>query len=268
MQVIRKAMSMAKDEALIDQDNDDEVENLLKRSVLRLDWLNVSKIENLDAFTHIRELYLQHNLIAVIENLEFHLNLSFLALAHNRITRIENINRLPHLKFLDVSYNQIEELDLDELPQSLLVLRVTGNPWADSRDNYAQICFDHLPNLLQCDGYRRNDPARLSPTHLHSDRHAELMEEHKLEEQESRDEVKKKKEAMSHLHTARVKTLNETLDVTKSAIVERSMERMREKRKKLQEETQNHLNEAATHLQQMHLQHASWRKEQLQAHQA
>lgn len=35
-------------------------DQLLETKVLRLDWQNIQRIENLDAFTSIRELYLQH----------------------------------------------------------------------------------------------------------------------------------------------------------------------------------------------------------------
>lgn len=77
-----------------DESSGDEVDELLRKKVLRLDWLNIGRIENLDAFTHVRELYLQHNLIERIENLDDHAELTFLALGGNRIHKVEGLRHL------------------------------------------------------------------------------------------------------------------------------------------------------------------------------
>lgn len=69
-------------------------EELLNIEVLRLDWQNIVRIDNLDTFTYVRELYLQHNRIEVIEELDSLSNLEFLALGSNRIRRLENIRHL------------------------------------------------------------------------------------------------------------------------------------------------------------------------------
>lgn len=66
--------------------------------VLRLDWRRISSIENLDSFTGVRELYLQHNRIQVIEELDTLRNLEFLALGSNRIRRLENLRHLRKVK--------------------------------------------------------------------------------------------------------------------------------------------------------------------------
>ena len=65
-------------------------------NVLRLEWQRIHRIENLDFFTNLTDLYLQHNQIEVIENLDAHVcpQLSFLALANNKIRRVENIVHL------------------------------------------------------------------------------------------------------------------------------------------------------------------------------
>lgn len=68
--------------------------DLLKVEVLRLDWQNIAIIQNLDIFTHLRELYLQHNRIDVIEELDALRSLEFLALGSNRIRRLENLRHL------------------------------------------------------------------------------------------------------------------------------------------------------------------------------
>ncbi|EQC25107.1 hypothetical protein SDRG_17002 [Saprolegnia diclina VS20] len=270
MQLIRKSMQLRPETAIDDglAVEGDEVEHLLTRNVLRLDWLGIGKIENLDAFTHVRELYLQHNAIQVLENLELHTNLDFLALSHNRISTVANIACLAKLKFLDLSFNALTALDLDELPRGLRVLRLAGNPWAEATANYAELCFDRLPLLHTCDGYTRNVPAPHSPPHAHRDRHAALADDTLLDDAAPRDHVKKHKELLSQEHRNKMQELHDGLQQTRSAIVERSTERLREKRKKLQEETQAHLHAAASHVEQLHVQHAAWRKEQLQAHQA
>lgn len=70
------------------------VSDLLKVEVLRLDWQNIAIIQNLDVFTNLRELYLQHNRIDVIEELDALRSLEFLALGSNRIRRLENLRHL------------------------------------------------------------------------------------------------------------------------------------------------------------------------------
>ncbi|GLE01770.1 hypothetical protein PINS_up010608 [Pythium insidiosum] len=78
-------------------DEEKEIDSLLQKKVLRLDWMNVCKIENLDAFTHIQELYLQHNVIEEIEGLDDHHKLTFLALGGNRIRAVQNLRHLPNV---------------------------------------------------------------------------------------------------------------------------------------------------------------------------
>lgn len=62
--------------------------------MLRLDWQRISTIENLDVFTNVRELYLQHNRIQSIDELDALISLEFLALGSNRISRLENLRHL------------------------------------------------------------------------------------------------------------------------------------------------------------------------------
>lgn len=68
--------------------------DLLKVEVLRLDWQRIPSIQNLDIFTNLRELYLQHNRIQVIEDLDTLRSLEFLALGSNHIRRFENLRHL------------------------------------------------------------------------------------------------------------------------------------------------------------------------------
>lgn len=80
------------------RDEDAEIDALLQKKTLRLDWLNIGRIENLDAFTHVQELYLQHNLLRKIENLDDHRELTFLALGGNRIERVEGLRQLSNVR--------------------------------------------------------------------------------------------------------------------------------------------------------------------------
>ena len=110
-------------------------------NVLRLEWQRIHRIENLDFFTNLTDLYLQHNQIEVIENLDAHVcpQLSFLALANNKIRRVENIVHLSKLQFLDLSENQIDDVDERELPPNLTVLKVT-----DSLENQEFFCLVNM----------------------------------------------------------------------------------------------------------------------------
>lgn len=84
----------------------DDVESL---NVIRLDNQGINCIDNLEVFSHIRELYLSNNEIEKIENIDFLDNLEFLDLSSNKITSqnlIASIALLPqNLKTLNIAYN-------------------------------------------------------------------------------------------------------------------------------------------------------------------
>ncbi|TYZ65660.1 hypothetical protein PybrP1_007031 [[Pythium] brassicae (nom. inval.)] len=137
---------------------DAEIDALLRKKTLRLDWLDIGRIENLDAFTHVQELYLQHNQLRAIENLEHLQRLTFLALADNRIERVEGLRDLTSLKFLDLSNNCIEDFDIREFPESLMIIRLAGNPFIRHMPSYVHLFFERLPNVVQVDHFRRAPP--------------------------------------------------------------------------------------------------------------
>ncbi|XP_066556338.1 leucine-rich repeat-containing protein 46-like [Amia ocellicauda] len=91
------------------------------------------------------------NEITKIENLEPLSCLRFLTLAGNRISRIEGLQGLKKLGFLDLSDNLIEQLDLDGLPQSLLLLSLRRNPCAERKEYRASVAAA-LPHLRELDG--------------------------------------------------------------------------------------------------------------------
>lgn len=74
----------------------------------------------------------------------------FLALAGNRIRKIQNLKVLKQLKFLDLSFNCIENCDADQLPLSLFVLSLKGNP-CTSDEGYRNNVTQTLPNLKELD---------------------------------------------------------------------------------------------------------------------
>uniref|UniRef100_A0A8D0XH16 Leucine rich repeat containing 46 n=1 Tax=Sus scrofa TaxID=9823 RepID=A0A8D0XH16_PIG len=91
------------------------------------------------------------NKIQRIENLACVPSLRFLSLAGNRIRQVENLRDLPYLQFLDLSENLIEILKLDEFPESLLILNLTGNS-CTNQEGYRKLVTEALPLLLDLDG--------------------------------------------------------------------------------------------------------------------
>ncbi|XP_069490752.1 leucine-rich repeat-containing protein 46 [Ambystoma mexicanum] len=118
---------------------------------VRLDREGLSVIENLESVQAIHSLYLQQNKIKMINNLSTLLNLRFLTLAGNQIQKLENLCALQSLQFLDLSDNQIETLDTGELPTSLVVLRLTGNPCTNNKGYWERV-HKALPKLRDLDG--------------------------------------------------------------------------------------------------------------------
>ncbi|KAF4129750.1 hypothetical protein GN958_ATG17753, partial [Phytophthora infestans] len=174
MRLIRESLALSRKSTRrtrSPEHEDKEVEAMLGKKVLRLDWLDIGKIENLDAFTHVEELYLQYNLVETIEGLEDHQRLAFLALAGNRIREVKNLKHLQNLKVLDLSMNYIEDFDVSEFPKSLCILRLAGNPFVRLMPAYAQLFFKRLPNLVQVDQFRRlsTDLTSLSTSSIESE---------------------------------------------------------------------------------------------------
>ncbi|KAF3816834.1 hypothetical protein GH733_014182 [Mirounga leonina] len=108
---------------------------LAELQTVRLDREGITTIGNLEGLQNLHSLYLQANKIQRIENLACVPSLRFLSLAGNQIKQVENLRDLPHLQFLDLSENLIETLKLDEFPQSILILNLTGNS-CTNQDRY------------------------------------------------------------------------------------------------------------------------------------
>ncbi|CAH8636294.1 unnamed protein product [Heterobilharzia americana] len=82
---------------------------------LALSFQNILKIDNLNAFTNLKKLQLNNNIIEKIENLDDLVNLTWLDLSFNRIAKIENLNKLTKLEDLSLFNNHIKLIEgLDE----------------------------------------------------------------------------------------------------------------------------------------------------------
>ncbi|CAD7667278.1 unnamed protein product [Nyctereutes procyonoides] len=123
---------------------------LAELQTVRLDREGITTIGNLEGLQKLHSLYLQANKIQRIENLACIPSLRFLSLAGNQIKQVENLRDLPYLQFLDLSENLIETLKLDEFPQSLLILNLTGNS-CTNQDGYRELVTEALPLLLDLD---------------------------------------------------------------------------------------------------------------------
>ncbi|XP_073539589.1 leucine-rich repeat-containing protein 46 [Phyllobates terribilis] len=139
-------------------DTRDVSQALLHLHTVRLDREGITTLKNLEVVKEVHSLYLQENLIKKIENVDVLNNLCFLSLSWNKVEEIQNIRSLTNLQFLDISHNLIRKLDAGELPQSLVILDLTGNPCTKAKD-YRQQVLEALPVLQQLDGETVKDTA-------------------------------------------------------------------------------------------------------------
>nr|CAD7437499.1 unnamed protein product [Timema bartmani] len=109
----------------------------------------IEKIENLEMLVNLRELDLSFNNIEKIENLEELVKLEILLLFENRISVIENINTLTELMIFSIGNNRIDSWDnVIYLRQfsALRSLNMAGNPCAEKLNFRSYVCA-FLPNL-------------------------------------------------------------------------------------------------------------------------
>lgn len=147
----------------IDMEDDEALTTaLLKVTHLALESCNIQQLDNIDCYTDLTHIYLQHNLISRIgEALEFHERLKVLVLSHNRLTHVEGIAHLPHLHLLDVAHNALTAIPATVLPRSLQYLTVAGNPLPVPAETLARDLSVQLPHLLQIDEFVIDNVTRI-----------------------------------------------------------------------------------------------------------
>ncbi|KAK7867518.1 hypothetical protein R5R35_009418 [Gryllus longicercus] len=110
----------------------------------------IEKIENLERLVNLKELDLSFNNIEVIENLGTLVNLEVLTVFGNKIYKLENLENLKLLMIFSVGNNLL--VDLENVMylrpfHSLRALNMSGNPVA-LHDNFKEYVYTFLPQLV------------------------------------------------------------------------------------------------------------------------
>ncbi|GMH58566.1 hypothetical protein TL16_g02639 [Triparma laevis f. inornata] len=129
-----------------------KIENLEAYTGLRVLWLEgngLDKIEGLEAQTEMRTLYLQENIITEITNLESQTKLDTLNISKNFISKIENLSHMKDLKTLIISNNSLTSAEsiehVKDIP-SLNALDVQQNKIDDDPEKVLKI-LEACPDL-------------------------------------------------------------------------------------------------------------------------
>ncbi|XP_035689896.1 leucine-rich repeat-containing protein 46-like [Branchiostoma floridae] len=200
----------------ITKESDKLVAALMKLTHLRLDRENIGEIDNLECLGPITNIYLQQNQIKKIENLECLPKIRFLCLAGNQISKVENLQHLTGLGFLDLSENRIDEVNPEELPKSLVILTLNGNPCTE-RSDYRKQLIQVLPKLQQLDGQQVTRQEKMEAgLEVSDDEDDEGLEDDDDDDKDDDDEETDAVEGKGMFH-----------DVT-CGIVERSHERVKD----------------------------------------
>jgi hypothetical protein len=142
---------------------EDKISCILNSKMFILCDKKIGKIENLEIYQNLEELYLQRNFIKKIDNFNHNLNLQVLSLNNNYIKTIQNLKFLKNLKILDISDNVIEDFSAEELPNSLVYLFLFDNLFYDKIPlfNFRSQCIKSLPNIINIDGLTIHDEEKL-----------------------------------------------------------------------------------------------------------
>ncbi|CAL7935781.1 unnamed protein product [Xylocopa violacea] len=110
----------------------------------------IEKIENLNDLVNLRELDLSFNQIKIIENLDSLTKLEILLLFNNEISEIEGIDNLSNLTIFSIGNNDVTDwkhvLYLRKF-KNLHSLNMNGNP-CTKEDGYLDYVFAFIPQLV------------------------------------------------------------------------------------------------------------------------
>ena len=111
---------------------EEEEEKLLMESeVFLIQLKRIEKIDNLNKYVNLKELYLNKNYITEIRGLDNLINLQVLNLSSNIIEKIENIKHLKNLEILDLTNNNIKNFEIKEIPENIIFIYCYYNPFFD-----------------------------------------------------------------------------------------------------------------------------------------
>merc|ERR1719486_802969 len=130
-----------------------DLNNFDNLTMLRLDNNIIDKINNLNHLQKLTWLDLSFNNIREIENLEHLKNLTDLSLYHNQIEEIRGLDGCPNLNILSLDHNNIKDLkQIDYLRkfQNLRCVFLEGNKICQI-DSYNQHVLAYLTNLKYLD---------------------------------------------------------------------------------------------------------------------
>ncbi|XP_076279606.1 dynein regulatory complex subunit 3 [Lasioglossum baleicum] len=180
--------------------------NLVK---LSLSHNTIEKIENFDALIHLKELDLSFNRIYVMENLNCLTKLEILLLYNNRITIVENIDDLHNLTIFSIGNNLITDwehaLYLRKF-KNLRSLNMDENP-CTKETGYSEYIFAVVPQLLYYQYKMVTNEERKSAAEKHY-RLLNTLEEKEVRETEELSAQQEYEKKLAFLTTAYVEHLD------------------------------------------------------------
>ncbi|XP_060081778.1 dynein regulatory complex subunit 3-like [Ylistrum balloti] len=189
---------------------------------LRLDFLNILKIDNLWEFTALTKLQLDNNIIEKIEGLDCLVNLVWLDLSFNNIEVIEGLNALTKLEDLTLYNNRIATLEnmdtllnlhvfsignnmLTELSNLLYLrrfkemktLNLAGNPFC-KQNGYKQYVIAFLSGIDFLDYRLVDKQSREDAMEKHMIQREEMLHNEKQAELKQEEEIRNKEQLKLH----------------------------------------------------------------------
>ncbi|KAH9503987.1 Dynein regulatory complex subunit 3 [Bulinus truncatus] len=121
--------------------------NLCDVLSLRLEYLNILRIDNLWDFGSLTRLQLDNNIIEKIEGLDALVNLEWLDLSFNNIEVIEGLENLTKLQDLTLYNNHISKIENLDAQKNLHVFSIGNNEIKDLKDIQYLRRFPNLKTL-------------------------------------------------------------------------------------------------------------------------